>query len=159
MKKAFITAAVFAALATPVGAQAQDTVLEFETMAGVSGPFRGSANPIRGIPGGGLAWRLEEAKGELKRDGRLEVHVRGLVLAEGANEGRNPIADFRAIVSCRVIDQMGAPAFVNQTTGLFPASPMGDSDIEAKVALPSHCFAPLVFVTSPTGSWFAVTGF
>jgi hypothetical protein len=26
------------------------------------------------------------------------------------------------------------------------------------VALPSPCFAPIIFVTSPTSAWFAVTG-
>ena len=26
------------------------------------------------------------------------------------------------------------------------------------LALPSPCLAPIVFVASPTGSWFAVTG-
>ena len=34
----------------------------------------------------------------------------------------------------------------------------GDAKIDAKVALPSPCFAPIVFVTSGGGSWFAVTG-
>ena len=58
-------------------------VLEFDTMVGVSGPFVGSSNPIRGVNGGGLPWQIAKGKGELASDGRLEVKVRGLVLLDG----------------------------------------------------------------------------
>ena len=34
----------------------------------------------------------------------------------------------------------------------------GDAEIEAKLDLPNPCIAPIIFVTSPTGSWFSVTG-
>lgn len=137
-------------------------VLEFDTMAGVTGPFVGSTNPIRGVPGGGLPWQIDLGRGELRADGSLEVEVRGLVLFDGppvplALRGVNPIANFRAIVSCLTISA-GAPATVNVATDLFPATPTGDADIEATVSLPSPCFAPIVFVTSPGGAWFAVTG-
>jgi hypothetical protein len=132
-------------------------VLEFDTMAGVAGPYVGAANPIRGVPGGGLAWAIDEGRGDLGVDGQLEIEVEGLVLAEGANAGRNPIAQFKAIVSCQTIDGTSA-ATTNISTGLFPATTTGDSKIEDTVELPSPCFAPIVFVTSPGGSWFAVTG-
>lgn len=59
-----------------------DSILEFDTMVGVSGPFVGSSNPIRGINGGGLPWDIEEAKGRLRDDGRLKIEVTGLVLAD-----------------------------------------------------------------------------
>lgn len=159
MMKGFITAAFLCALTAAPGAQADNIVLGFTTMAGVSGPFRGTANPIRGIPGGGLAWKLEQASGELKRTGRLEIRVRGLVFAEGPNIGRNTIPAFRAIVSCQAIDEMDSPMFITLTTDLFPATSAGDADIEADLELPDQCFAPIIFVTSPGGSWFAVTGF
>jgi hypothetical protein len=41
----------------------------------------------------------------------------------------------------------------------FPATPTGDAIIEETLTLPSPCLAPVVFVTNPTGRWFAVTGF
>jgi hypothetical protein len=132
-------------------------VLAFDTMAAVIGPYVGAANPIRGVPGGGLAWTIDEGRGELRSDGTLEVEVEGLVLAEGSSAGTNPIASFRAVVSCQTILD-GAAVTSNVPTGLFPATTTGDSEIEASVTLPSPCFAPIVFVTSPTGSWFAVTG-
>jgi len=135
-------------------------ILEFDTMVGIPQAFTGTQNPIRGINGGGLPWALTSAKGELKGSGKLELDIQGLVLAAGPNEGINPIPNFRAIVSCLT----GDGGVENVTSGLFPATVGaavdggGNSKIETTLTLPQPCLAPLVFVTSPTGSWFAVTG-
>src|SRR5882762_7857115 len=143
--------------------QADDKILSFDTMTGVVRPFTGATNAIRGVPGGGIPWTLAEAKGELRTDGRIRVRVRGLVLAEGARAGTNPIAEFKAIVSCLTpaVNGTGAlvASIVNRSTNTFPASPEGDSEIEDVVSLPAPCIAPIVFVTSPTGAWFSATGF
>ena len=40
-------------------------VLQFQTMVGVTGPFVGATNPIRGVNGGGLPWQIENASGKL----------------------------------------------------------------------------------------------
>jgi hypothetical protein len=142
-------------------AQAQlPKILEFDTMVGVQSALTGAQNPIRGINGGGLPWRLDSAKGELKVDGKLEIKVEGLVLAAGANEGINPIASFRAIVSCITSDG----SVQNVITDAFPATTGpadqggGNSKIETVVDLPQPCVAPIIFVTSPAGAWFAATG-
>ena len=135
-------------------------ILEFDTMVGVPQAFTGATNPIRGINGAGIAWTVAEAKGELTTTGHLEVSVEGLVLAAGANAGNNPIASFRAIVSCLT----GAGGTENVMTDPFPATTGpasaggGNSKIEADVTLPQPCVAPIVFVASATGSWFAATG-
>jgi hypothetical protein len=135
-------------------------ILEFDTMVGVSGVFKGSANAIRGVNGGGLAWTLSSVKGELSPSGHLEVKVRGVVFAEGPNTGSNTVASFRALVSCL----NGSGAVVNSLTDPFPATTGpaatggGNADIEATLALPDPCIAPIVFVTSPGGAWFTVTG-
>ena len=156
-----LTVALIAA-AVSSGSSDDRRVLEFEVMAPVSGPFTGATNAIRGVPGGGLPWEIDAAKGELASDGRLEVEVDGLVLARRAPvppalQGTNPIASFKAIVSC-LTSESGAAATVNVSTGLVPATSSGDAKIEASVELPSPCFAPIVFVTSPGGAWFSVTG-
>ncbi len=135
-------------------------ILEFNTMVGIPQAFTGTQNPIRGINGGGLPWTIASGSGELQADGKLEISVTGLVLAAGANAGSNPIANFRAIVSCLTSDA----GVVNVTTDLFPATTGpaatggGNAKIEARLSLPQPCIAPIVFVTSPTGSWFASTG-
>lgn len=160
-----------ALIALPAAGSADDKILEFDTMVGVVRPFTGTANAIRDVRGGGIPWTLTEAKGELRTDGRIEVRVRGLVLAEGANKGTNPIAQFKALVSCLTPMKDAetgilVAATVNVSTNTFPATTTGDSDIEDVVSLPSPCIAPIVFVTSPaappgnpTGSWFSATGF
>ena len=141
-------------------------ILEFDTMIGVPDPYTGPANAIRGVPGGGLPWVVDEASGELRVDGRIEVEVEGLVLDPNDPDvpagvaGTNPIPNFKAIVSCLSRNPEGTVATtVNVETGLFPASAAGNSKIEDSVELPEPCIAPIVFVTSPTGSWFAATGF
>lgn len=140
--------------ASGAGSAGAATILKADTLAGVSGPYVGTPNPIRGVNGGGIPWDIAEGKVVLSADGRLEVKVEGLVLA---TTGANPVPTFRAIVSCQTI-VASAAAVTNVSTGTFPATTTGDSKIEATVSLPDPCFAPIVFVASPTGSWFAVTG-
>jgi hypothetical protein len=64
-----------------------------------------------------------------------------------------------AIVSCLSKDAGGNAITANVQTGLFPADTAGNSEIEDTVSLPEPCIAPIVFVTSPGGAWFAATGF
>jgi hypothetical protein len=151
------------ALAAP--ATGAETLLALGTMVGVNDPFLSGSNPIRGVPGAGAPWVLEGVEGELQSDGTLRVDVFGLVLADDprvAPERRlmNPSAEFRAVVSCLAVDELDPTmtATINLTTGPFPASVAGDATIEEKVDLPMPCFAPIVFVTSAAGNWFAVTG-
>src|SRR5689334_18087096 len=147
----------------PAGAD-PGTILKFTTMTPVTGPYVGTANPIRMVPGGGLPWIITAGNGALKSDGHLRVHVRGLVLANQAPvppalQGTNPIPDFEAIVSCQTISATGAATITNVSTAPFPASTAGNSDINATVSLPHPCIAPVVFVFgAPNVGWFAATG-
>lgn len=141
----------------------EDKILEFDTMVGVAAPYIGPANAIRGVPGGGLPWVVARAEGELRVSGRLEIRVEGLVFANDPSvppdrRGINTVANFRAIVSCMSRNDVGEPTVVNTSTDNFPASRSGDARIEATVLLPEPCIAPIVFVTSPGGAWFAATG-
>jgi hypothetical protein len=174
MKRAilFMTVVTILAASLAVGGWASDAaakesnILEFSTMIGVPRPYTGAANAIRGINGGGLPWVVNFASGELKANGKLEVTVHGLVLDPNdavvnsvpGRAGTNPIASFKAIVSCMSKDANGNAVTANVSTGLFPADAAGNSVIESTVALPQPCIAPIVFVTNPGGAWFAVTG-
>lgn len=137
-------------------------ILEFDSLVGVPQTLTGTqaAAAFRGINGGGLPWTLTSARGELKASGKLEIDVQGLVFSAGPNSGANTVPNFRATVSCLKSD--GTPQ--NVSTGNFPATigPAsaggGNAHIEATLSLPQPCFAPIVFVTSPGGAWFAVTG-
>lgn len=135
-------------------------ILEFDTMVGVPAGLTGAQSqvPLRGINGGGIPWIIGAASGELKANGHLEITVQGLVLA---TTGSNPSATFRGLVSCVRSDG----SFQNILTDPFPATTGlasaggGNAKIEADVSLPSPCIAPIIFVTSAGGSWFAATGF
>lgn len=160
---AVAAAAIAVLLLQATAANSRDAnVLEFGRMGAVSGPYVGSSNPIRGINGGGLPWQIRSAHGELNGSGKLEVEVRGLVLFDGPpvpadRRGTNPIASFRAIVSCLSIEN-GEPTTANVSTDPFPASSTGNAQVEARLTLPSPCFAPIVFVGPSPTTWFAATG-
>lgn len=138
-------------------------IVKFNVMTPVTGPYVGTSNPVRGVPGGGLPWIITSGDGSLTRDGHVLVHVRGLVLADQAPvpvslQGTNPIHDFKAIVSCQTITS-GMATITNVSTGEFPASTAGNADINATVSLPQPCIAPIVFVFgAPNVGWFAATG-
>jgi hypothetical protein len=137
-------------------------VLRFDSMAGVVEPFTGAAHPVRGLAGGGLPWEIGRTSGRLRSDGRLQLKVRGLVLARrapvpAALQGTNPVPQFKAIVSC--LTPAAPDQGVTVASDPVPASPKGDARFKTKLALPHPCIAPIVFVTSPTDAWFAATGF
>lgn len=143
----------------------EGAILSFGAMTPVTGPYVGTTNPIRGVSGGGLPWILKSGFASLSRDGRLFVRVRGLVLANdpsvpAALRGTNPFPDYRALVSCQAIGTGNTATVTNVSTADFPANAKGDSTIFTKISLPQPCFAPIVFVTGPTGTdvWFAVSG-
>jgi hypothetical protein len=160
-----VAAVLFGLLFAPALSTASshdDSVVKFEVMVGVTEPYTGTANPIRGVPGGGLPWEIDDSQGKLGANGRLKIDVEGLVLARRAPvpanlQGTNPIPNFKAIVSCETVTG-GAATTTNVETGLVPASADGDARFNTFVALPSPCIAPIIFVTSPTGAWFAATG-
>lgn len=174
MKRSFLVSlvmilalSVFSAAGAVSSVSADESkLLEFNSMSGVPRPYTGAANAIRGIPGGGLPWVVAFGKGKVSPEGSVDVMVRGLLIdpndpaaIAAGRGGTNPSPTFKVIVSCLSKDANGVATTVNVSTGLFPADAEGNAHIQEMVALPSPCIAPIVFVTSPTGSWFATTGF
>ena len=131
-------------------AQDEHRILVFDSMTPVTGAAVGTVND-RGIPGGGLAWVITSGSGDVTRGGHVHVTVSGLVIPARGNV--NPLASFKAIVSCFTSDHM----IVNVSTATFPADSAGNSTIDDTVTLPRPCVHPIVFVTSPGGSWFAMS--
>jgi hypothetical protein len=106
---------------------------------------------VAGVTGAGHAWAIKEGRAKLYDNGRVKVSVRGLVLSP---EGNNPVANGRVVVSCN-----GGGAGNVVQSGLVPLSvPKGNAHFNGLLTLPSPCLAPVIFFTSPTGSWFAVSG-
>src|SRR5215216_101083 len=148
----------FIGSATSAGAKGPK-ILKFDTMVGVPAGLTGAQSqvPLRGINGGGIPWTITDASGELRANGHLEISVQGLVLA---TTGSNPSATFRGLVSC--VTSSGT--FANILTDPFPATTGpasaggGNAEIVADITLPQPCIAPIIFVTSGGGNWFAATG-
>ena len=174
MKKAFLVTLVmilalsaFSAAGAVSSASADESkLLEFNSMIGVPRPYTGATNAIRGVPGGGLPWVIAFGKGKVSPEGKVDVKVKGLVfdpndpaVIERGIGGTNTVPNFKAIVSCLSKDSDGNAVTVNVSTGLFPADTEGNAHIKDRVELPSPCIAPILFVTSPTGAWFAATGY
>lgn len=142
-------AALAAALTTGAATAGPGTKLLDASMTGI--PQGGLV--LDGVAGGGIPWMLDRGDARLFADGRLEVSVRHLVLASGANAGTNPIPTGRAIVACAGVDPI--------LTDTVPYSPEGNATVETHVDLPAPCLAPVVFFAGQTGAgprWFAVTG-
>jgi hypothetical protein len=157
-----VLAAVLLAPAIGLGSGDGRKVVDAKVLAPVTEPYTMPANAIRGVVGGGLPWQLDSGSADLRADGRLHVEVEGLVLAQRAPvpanlQGTNPFAQFKAIVSCLTTTN-GAATTANISTAPFAVTSTGDGELDTTVALPSPCFAPIVFVTAPAGAWFAVTG-
>jgi hypothetical protein len=154
-----ILSTIFFARSASVAKADDSKVLQFNTMVGVTRPYTGATNPIRNIPGGGVPWVIEFVNGKLSPNGDVDVLVKGLVI--DPNEpvppaGTNPSPVFKVIVSCLSTAVAGVP--VNVSTRNFPADTAGNAHIKDTVSLPQPCIAPIIFVTSGGGSWFAATG-
>ena len=158
--------AVLAALAVPAlgrGGGDGRKVLDAKVLTPVVEPYTGAANSIRSVPGGGLPWELDSGSADLRAGGQRHVEVEGRGLARRAPvpanlQGTMPFTQLRAIVSCLTTPDGVTATTDNVSTGLFDVTPTGDGELDTSVALPSPCFAPIVFVTAPTGAWFAITG-
>jgi hypothetical protein len=164
---AFAFALAFFARPAWTAADDGGALLVFHDMATVQGALVGTHNPfLRNQAAGGLPWVIKSGHGTLHANGKLEVQVRGLVLADDqavpANlRLTNPIPTFRAVVSCVTRDGTA----VTSETPAVSASTDGNAHIEAMVspALPHPCVGPIVFVGNGAGeqqnvAWFAATG-
>lgn len=166
MNRTSITAAFAVATVATVGvattALAKDsTRIKADGFAGVPANLTGPAGNLAGFNGGGLPWGIGEAEVQVRRSGKVEVEFQDLVFTAGPNTGRNTVASMRVGVSCLSL------ATAARTTALSDAFPVtvaatapdgigGDADAETRIELPAECAAPIVFITSPTGAWFAV---
>jgi hypothetical protein len=109
---------------------------------------------FHGVAAAGAPWVLKEGSVRIRSDGELELEVEGLVLTATGNAGG--VTTISASLFCGADSNTTAAA----TTAAVPLSQAGDAEIEAKVALPATCLAPIVFV-HPNGAaarYIAVSG-
>jgi len=161
---ALVVASITGATAGVALASGHDaTVYRADVMVGVSAPYTGATGTaIRDIHGGGAPWVIAEADIRLRASGRIDVEVEGLVIDPNfpnpAVAGINPVQSQKVIVSCLSTDATGAATTVNVSSDTFTVDRAGNGEARLMVELPHPCFAPVVFVASAGGAWFAVSG-
>jgi hypothetical protein len=117
---------------------------------------------IGGVNACGKVWALGSGEVELSADGMLRVTLHGLVLNDASVGKSNGSPDGVDAVAAALICG-GSNAAVAAQAEPVTLSPKGDAQIEAKLTMPQHCFAPVVVVREryqgKIGGWLAVTGF
>jgi hypothetical protein len=111
-----------------------------------------------GVKPGGAPWVISRGEAEVRRDGRVRVRIRGLVIPTPPQSGTNPLSDIAATVFC------GGTAV--GTTHAVPFSTAGDARIDEKLAtpLPMPCLVPAVLLNPApggaiaAGTYIAATG-
>lgn len=165
MKKYQIGAAIAVAAVTVTGMASttlakDSTKIKADGFVGVPQNQTGAAGNFAGFNGGGLPWGIGEAEVEVKRSGKVEVEFEGLIFTAGPNTGRNTVAQMRVGVSCLSLATGARTPVLSDlfdvTTAAAPALGGGDAEAETRIDLPAECAAPIVFITSPGGGWFAV---
>ena len=111
---------------------------------------------IHGAAAGAAPWVIDRGSVRLRRDGRLRVELRGLVIPTAPGNGTpGPVTTVSASLYC------GDAATAAGTTAATPISRAGDARIEGRLALPAKCLAPVVLV-HPNGNaaaYIAAGGF
>ena len=109
--------------------------------------------PIHNVTRGSVPW-VGRGTATLERRGRLEVRIRGLVIA-GTNDA-GPVKTVTVSLYCA--PDSSAAVF---TTTPVPLSSHGDARIRQHVTVPSRCLAPVVLVhpNGSAGAYIMATGF
>ena len=101
---------------------------------------------FHGVSPGGAPWVLTRGDVRLKRDGKLDLDLKGLVIPALGTPG--PVTTVSASLYCGADSSTTAAA----TTQQVPLSPKGDARIrDAVFSVPSTCLAPVILV-EPNGS-------
>jgi hypothetical protein len=113
---------------------------------------------FHGVAPGGAPWVLRKGDVELERSGRLELHVKGLVIPTPPGDGTpGPVTTVSASLYCGA-DSDTTPA---DTSAPAPIDRRGNASIKDRsFAVPDTCLAPVVLVhpNGNTARYIAVEG-
>ena len=113
-------------------------------------PPNGDGVTLFGVAPGGLPWVIAASRAKARRDGRIEVRLRGLLIP---GVGVGPVRTITASLFCN-----GSP--VGETAAV-PLSPAGDARIRDTIPPPPHpCLVPAILVhpNGAEGLYIAATG-
>src|SRR5262245_64720122 len=85
---------------------------------------------------GGAPWIISRGDAKIRRDGRVQIRIEGLVIPTAPQNGTNPLSNLAATIYCGG-KSAGTTSAVKFTTG-------GDARIDERLAkpLPAPCLAP-----------------
>jgi hypothetical protein len=117
---------------------------------------------IGGVNSCGKIWKLKSGKAELKKGGKLEVEVKGLVLNDASVGQYNGSPDGVDAVAAAVICHGPSGATVAAQLDPVPLSKDGNAKAQGKVSLPNGCVGPVIVLREryegKIGGWLAGTG-
>ncbi|HEX9451800.1 MAG TPA: hypothetical protein VF934_10345 [Burkholderiales bacterium] len=117
---------------------------------------------IGGVNSCGKIWKLKSGKAELKKGGKLEVEVKGLVLNDASVGQYNGSPDGVDAVAAAVICHGPSGATVAAQLDPVPLSKEGNAKAQGKVSLPNGCVGPVIVLREryegKIGGWLAGTG-
>lgn len=172
MKKTFLAAALALAGLACGAAQAQERLVAFQGGIGVISVSNGvvpqgspattlvvetvTRNVVRNTPPGGQPWVIADLRADIRTNSAVRVDGRGLLLAGGANIGRNGGQSVRARLFCNGT----APAFADNSvhnSDVVPLDSNGDFRIDGELtpAVPAECANAVLLIVSAGGNWFA----
>jgi len=143
----------------PLSAAADDALVKFKGGIGVvpASSVAGAANVdgtfpdvnrnvVRGVSPPGQPWRIADLRAQVKRDGRIKVRGRGLLLAGGNGIGGNANQSVFATLIC----EASTPFTLHNTavTGV----PLIDDVLTPE---PADCPSPVLLIRNVGGTWFA----
>jgi hypothetical protein len=98
-----------------------------------------------GVKPGGAPWSISKGTASVRRDGRVDITIEGLVIPTAPQNGTNPVNGLAATVYCN-----GA---ASGTTHVAAFSTAGNAQIHESLAkpLPSPCLAPTVLINPAPG--------
>ena len=146
-----VVAVLWALLALPLFAAAQDRLVRFEGGIGVVPVRPDGPNLVRGVGPGGQPWVISRLSADVRTDGRISVDGRGLLLGGGNNIGTNGGQQVRARLFC------GQGNGVPFDSALVALNDDGDFRIEGQLPglLLSQCERPVLLIINAGGVWFA----
>jgi len=111
---------------------------------------------LNGATAGGAPWVLRNGEARLRRDGRLRVEIRGLVIPVAPGNGTpGPVTTVNASLYC------GASTTPAGSTPSAPISRRGNAELAGSITVPAKCLAPTVLIhpNGSTAAYIAASGF
>jgi hypothetical protein len=103
------------------------------------------APPLFDVNPGGAPWVIDKGAAKVRRDSRVKVRIRGLVIPTAPQNGTNPLSNIAATVYC------GGEAVGTTSAAAFSTG--GDARIDEKLdkKLPEPCLVPAVLMNPAPG--------